>query len=144
MSSQVTIIGNLTKDPETKTMKSGATLTNMSVAVNRSWKNKEDAWEEQTSFFDVTAWSELAENIAASLKKGSKVIVTGRLEQQTWEKDGQKHSKVVLIAEDCGPSLRKAQVSGIVKVAGVAPAGKSSQTRQTALASVGAFEEEPF
>lgn len=144
MSSQVTIIGNLTKDPETKTMKSGATLTNMSVAVNRSWKNKEDVWEEQTSFFDVTAWSELAENIAASLKKGSKVIVTGRLEQQTWEKDGQKHSKVVLIAEDCGPSLRKAQVSGITKVLGATPAGKSGQTRQTALASVGAFEEEPF
>jgi single-strand DNA-binding protein len=116
MSSAVTIIGNLTSDPDMKTTKTGGHLLNFSVAVNRRWRNKQDQWEEETSFFDCTAWNELAENISASVGKGSRVIVTGRLEQQSWEKDGKNHSKIVLVAEDCGPSLRKAQVSGVTKI----------------------------
>jgi len=115
MSSAVTIIGNLTSEPEIKNTKSGGALLNFSVAVNRRWRNKQDQWEEETSFFDCTAWNELAENIAASTSKGARVIVTGRLEQQSWEKEGKNFSKIVLVAEDCGPSLRKAQVSGVTK-----------------------------
>lgn len=115
VSSTVTIIGNLTAKPEKKNIKSGSSLLNFSVAVNRRWRDKQDNWEEQTSFFDVTAWGELADNIEASLDKGTRVIITGRLEQQTWEKDGKNQSKVVLVAEDIGPSLRKAQVGEITK-----------------------------
>lgn len=141
MSSQVTLTGNLTSDPELKVMKSGSNLLRVGMAVNRRWKNKQDAWEEETSFFDINAWGELAENIAASLSKGTKVIVTGRLEQQTWEKDGQKQSKVVVIAEDIGVSLRKAQISGISKTG-----QQSGGQRQTSSSKAGADwdNEAPF
>lgn len=138
MSSVVTIIGNLTSEPEVKTTKAGGALLNFSVAVNRRWRNKQDQWEEETSFFDCTAWGELAENVAASASKGTRVIVTGRLEQQSWEKEGKNYSKIVLVAEDCGPSLRKAQVGGVTK---------TNQKTQSAApkAALPAFDdEEPF
>ena len=116
MTAQVTVVGNLTADPELKTTKTGSSVLRVGVAVNRRWKNKQDEWEEETSFFDVNAWGELADNVAASLSKGSRVLISGRLEQQTWEnKEGQKQSKVVLVADDIGVSLRKAQVAGINK-----------------------------
>lgn len=116
MTAQVTVVGNLTAEPELKTTKNGSSVLKVGVAVNRRWKNKQDEWEEEVSFFDVNAWGELADNVASSLSKGSRVIVSGRLEQQNWEnKEGQKQSKVVLVADDIGPSLRKAQVTGIVK-----------------------------
>lgn len=116
MTAQITVVGNLTADPELKTTKTGTNVLKVGVAVNRRWKNKQDEWEEQPSFFDVNAWGELADNVAQSLTKGSRVIISGRLEQQTWEnKEGQKQSKVVLVADDIGVSLRKAQVQGIVK-----------------------------
>jgi single-strand DNA-binding protein len=144
VSSTVTIIGNLTAKPEKKNIKSGSSLLNFSVAVNRRWRDKQDNWEEQTSFFDVTAWGELADNIEASLDKGTRVIVTGRLEQQTWEKDGKNQSKVVLVAEDIGPSLRKAQVGEITKTlsGNGNNQGKFAAKKQ---ASTPIFdEEEPF
>lgn len=116
MTAQVTVVGNLTAEPEIKTTKTGSSVLKVGVAVNRRWKNKQDEWEEEASFFDVNAWGELAENVAASLSKGSRVLISGRLEQQTWEnKEGQKQSKVVLVADDIGVSLRKAQVTGINK-----------------------------
>lgn len=144
VSSSVTIIGNLTSDPEKKSLKSGASLLNFSVAVNRRWRNKQDQWEEETSFFDCTAWSELADNIEASLSKGSRVIVTGRLEQQTWEKDGKNQSKIVLVAEDIGPSLRKAQVGQITKTT-TPGGGQKPQSGNYKPSAAPAFDdEEPF
>ena len=115
MTAQVTVVGNLTADPELKITKTGSSVLKVGVATNRRWKNKQDEWEEVVSFFDVNAWGELAENSAASLSKGARVLISGRLEQQTWEKEGQKQSKVVLVADDIGVSLRKAQVTGINK-----------------------------
>ena len=116
MTAQVTVIGNLTAEPEIKTTKTGSSVLKVGVAVNRRWKNKQDEWEEEVSFFDVNAWGELADNVASSLSKGSRVLVSGRLEQQSWEnKEGQKQSKVVLVADDIGVSLRRAQVVGINK-----------------------------
>lgn len=137
MTAQVTVIGNITAEPEVKTTKTGSSVLKVGLAVNRRWKNKQDEWEEEVSFFDVNAWGELADNVASSLSKGSRVIVTGRLEQQSWEKDGQKQSKVVLVADDIGVSLRKAQVSGI---------NKTGQQQQKAAPkkSGGWDEEEPF
>jgi single-strand DNA-binding protein len=145
VSSTVTIIGNLTAKPEKKSIKSGSSLLNFSVAVNRRWRNKQDQWEEETSFFDCTAWSELADNIEASLDKGTRVIVTGRLEQQTWEgKDGKNASKVVLIAEDIGPSLRKAQVGEITKTGVQNGTAQSNFTPQSQVSTSVFDEEEPF
>jgi single-strand DNA-binding protein len=128
MTAQVTVVGNLTADPELKTTKTGSSVLRVGVAVNRRWKNKQDEWEEETSFFDVNAWGELADNVASSLSKGSRVIVSGRLEQQSWEKEGQKQSKVVLVADDIGPSLRKAKVGSITKTLSAAQQQKATAT----------------
>jgi single-strand DNA-binding protein len=139
MTAQVTVVGNLTAEPEIKTTKTGSSVLKVGVAVNRRWKNKQDEWEEEASFFDVNAWGELAENVAASLSKGSRVLISGRLEQQTWEnKEGQKQSKVVLVADDIGVSLRKAQVTGINKT------GVQAQQQKQASKNTSGWEEEAF
>jgi single-strand DNA-binding protein len=139
MTAQVTVVGNLTAEPEIKTTKTGSSVLKVGVAVNRRWKNKQDEWEEETSFFDVNAWGELADNVAASLSKGSRVLVSGRLEQQTWEnKEGQKQSKVVLVADDIGVSLRKAQVTGINKT------GQQAQQQKQAPKNAIGWDEEAF
>ena len=77
------------------------------VAVNRSWRNQQtNEWEERTSFFNIVCWRQLAENVAASLKKGMRVVATGRLEQRSWETDqGEKRSVVEIVADEVGPSL---------------------------------------
>jgi single-strand DNA-binding protein len=108
MSTTVTITGNLIREPEIRYTKEGQAVTQLGVAVNRRWQDKvTQEWEEQTSFFDVVAWRDLAENIALSLSKGMRVIATGRLETRSWEDDeGHLRSKVELIADEVGPSLR--------------------------------------
>jgi single-strand DNA-binding protein len=104
----VELIGNITRDPELRFTPSGAAVANFGLAVNRRWRNQQtNEWEEQVSFFDVVCWRELAENVAESLTKGSRVIVTGRLDQRSWETDqGEKRSKVEVVADEVGPSLR--------------------------------------
>ncbi len=104
----VELIGNITRDPELRFTPSGAAVASFGLAVNRRWRNQQtNEWDEQVSFFDVVCWRELAENVAESLTKGSRVIVTGRLEQRSWETDqGEKRSKVEVIADEVGPSLR--------------------------------------
>ena len=78
----VTIVGNLTRAPELRFTPSGSPVANFGVAVNRRWQNRQtQEWEEQTSFFDVTCWRDLAENVAESLDQGARVVVTGRLER---------------------------------------------------------------
>lgn len=94
-----TITGNVTRDPEARFTNSGKAVASFGVAVSES--------ETETSFFDVTAWESLAENVVASISKGDRVVVTGRLKQSTWEtQEGDKRSKIELIADEVGPSLR--------------------------------------
>ena len=103
----VTIVGNITRDPELRYTPSGQANVRLGVAVNRKWQDRNSGeWQEATSFFDVIAWRELAENVNESLKKGARVIVTGRLEQRTWEQEGNKRSVVEIIADEIAPSLR--------------------------------------
>ena len=87
---------------------SGVSKVTFGVAVNRSWRNQQtQEWDEQTSFFNVVAWRQLAENVGASLTKGSRVVVSGRLEQRSWETEqGEKRSIVEIVADDVAPSLR--------------------------------------
>lgn len=109
MSNSVTIIGNVTRDPELRFTPNGQATASFGLAVNRRWQNRQtQEWEEETSFFDVQCWRELAENVAESIPRGARVIVHGRLEQRSWEdKDtGQKRSKVEINAEEVAPSLR--------------------------------------
>ena len=108
MSNTTTICGNLTREPEIRYTKEGQATTQLGIAVNRRWQDKTSGeWQEATSFFDVVCWRDLAENVALSLSKGMRVVVTGRLEQRSWESDeGEHHSKVEIVADEIGPSLR--------------------------------------
>ena len=145
----VTLVGNITRDPELRFTPSGQATARFGLAVNRRWQNRQtQEWEEATSFFDVVCWREQAENASESLSRGSRVIVTGRLEQRSWETpEGEKRSKVEVVADEIGPSLRwaTAQVtknerrgpdSGARAGAAVPAGGGSSE--------YGAFDEEPF
>jgi single-strand DNA-binding protein len=103
----VTIIGNLVEDPELRFTPSGVAMAKLRIAVNRRWRDRNDQWQEETSFFGGTVWREMAENIAESLQKGARVIVTGSLEQRSWEtQDGDKRSIVEIRIDEVGPSLR--------------------------------------
>jgi single-strand DNA-binding protein len=107
--STVTIVGNITRDPELRFTAGGKGIASFGLAVNRRWQQNGE-WQEKVSFFNVTAWDSLGENIAASLTKGTRVIVTGRLEQREYEtKEGEKRNVVEIVADEIGPSLRWAR-----------------------------------
>lgn len=104
----VSIVGNCTRDPETRFTQSGMCVASFGVAVSARKKNEATGqWEDgEASFFDVTAFGRLAENVAESVAKGRRVVVAGALKQSSWEKDGQKRSKVEVVADDVGVSLK--------------------------------------
>jgi len=104
----VTVTGNITRDPELRFTPGGTAVASFGLAWNRKYQNRQTGQqEEQVSFFDVTCWSQLAENVSESLTKGTRVIVNGRLEQRSWEtQDGDKRSKVEIIADEVAPSLK--------------------------------------
>ncbi|MGF1616951.1 MAG: single-stranded DNA-binding protein [Acidimicrobiia bacterium] len=107
MSNNVTLIGNLVDDPELRFTPSGVAMAKVRFAVNRRWRGQDGEWQEQTSFFTGTVWREQAETVAESLQKGTRVIVSGRLEQRSWETDdGDKRSVVEVQIDEIGPSLR--------------------------------------
>lgn len=118
----ITIIGNVTRDPELRYLTSGTALAQLGVAVNRRYQQNGE-WQEDTSFFDVVCWRELADNVSESISKGDRIIVTGRLEQRSWEtQDGDKRSKVEIVADEVGPSLRWA-TARIEKIRRDGPSG---------------------
>jgi single-strand DNA-binding protein len=104
----VTLVGNITRDPELRFTPSGQAVATFGLAVNRRWQNRQtNEWEEQVSFFDVKCWAQMAENVSESLGRGTRVVVSGRLEQRSWETDqGDKRSKVEVVADEIAPSLR--------------------------------------
>ena len=149
----VTLIGNLTRDPELRYTPAGAAQVSFGLAVNRRWQNRQtNDWEEATSFFNVVAWRDLAENIGECFSKGMRVIVTGRLEQRSWEtQDGEKRSVVEVVADEVGPSIRWATVQvtknerrggdfdgGGSSSGGGAPASRPASNEPPA------YDEEPF
>jgi len=104
----VTVVGNVTRDPELRYTAGGQAKAAIGLAVNRRWQNRQtQEWEEATSFFNIVAWGAMGENAAESCVKGSRIIVTGRLDQRSWETDnGEKRSVVEIVADEIGPSLR--------------------------------------
>ena len=109
MDNTVTLIGNLTRDPELRYTTGGRGVASFGLAVNRRWQQNGE-WQEAVSFFNIVAWADLGENAAASLTKDSRCMVTGRLEQRSYDnKEGQKVNITEVIADDLGPSLRWAQ-----------------------------------
>ena len=108
----VTLVGNLVDDPELRFTPSGVALAKLRVAVNRRWRDQSNEWQEETGFFGGTCWRDMAENVAESLQKGARVILTGRLQQRTWEtQEGEKRSIVEVTIDEIGPSLRWATAS---------------------------------
>lgn len=140
MTAQLTIVGTAGRDPELRYTSSGQATTKFGVAVNRRWQNKQtQEWEESTSWFDVVAWGQLAENVAESVQKGTRVVVAGRVEVRPWEdRDGQKRTAVELVADSIGCDLRWA----------TAQVTRNERRDNTATArtapSGGGYDDEPF
>jgi len=156
----ITLVGNITRDPELRFTPSGQATASFGLAVNRVWNDRQtNERKEAVSFFDIVCWREMAENASESLQKGSRVIVTGRLEQRSWEtNDGEKRSKVEVIADEVGPSLRWATAEvkkndrrGPGDFGGGGGGGRESGSRPPATppadgppADTYEFSEEPF
>ena len=105
-SNSITLTGNLTRDPELRFTTGGRGVASFGLAVNRRYQVNGE-WQEQTSYFNVTAWGQLGENAAATFTKGTRVVVTGRLEQREYtSREGEKRTAIDVIADELGPSLR--------------------------------------
>lgn len=97
---QVTLMGNLTRDPELRQTPNGQSVCSFSLALNRSYKGGDGEWTEVTDFVNCIAWGPLGERVAQYLTKGRPALVSGRLQSSSWEQDGQKRSKLEVVAQD--------------------------------------------
>jgi len=104
----VTLCGNLTREPEFVQTSTGTALVRASMATNHR-KQVGGKWEDEPSYFDLVLFGDQAMNVLESLHQGDRVMVTGRLKWSSWEKDGQKRSKIEVVVDEIGPSLRWAQ-----------------------------------
>ena len=153
MANSITVTGNLTRDPELRFTQGGRAVANFRIASSRRFQ-KNNEWQEQTSFFDVVAWAQLGENTAASLNKGARVIVTGRIEQRDFEtREGEKRTVFEITADEIGPSLRwaTAQVERTDRSGGGGGGGGGDRSyggsgggRPAENQSYGGGDEEPF
>jgi single-strand DNA-binding protein len=146
----ITVVGNVTRDPELKFLNSGQAALKLSIAVNRRWQNRQtQEWEERVSYFEVVGYGAMAENAANSLTKGARVIVSGRLEQRTWEtENGDKRSIVEINADEIGPSLKWA-TAVVTRTPRAEGSNFQSSDRPAAAPRTNepsgyAFDEEPF
>ncbi len=100
--SKAIVAGNVTRDPEMRATPSGAQACNFTIAVNRVFRGSDGNQQEQTSFIDCVAWGRSGETIAQYVKKGSALIVSGRIEQRSWEDktSGQRRSRTEIIVDD--------------------------------------------
>ena len=149
----ITIVGNVTREPELRFTANGSSKLSLGLAVNHRYpdRGRPGEWVEDTSFFNVICWADLADNVAASVQKGSRIIVMGRLSQRSWETDNnEKRSVVEVIAEEVGPSLRwaTAQISRTERKGPGEGARAGAATPPAAGVSAGGgyddFGEEPF
>jgi len=102
----ITLVGNLTRDPELRFTTGGRGVASFGIAVSRRYQVNGE-WQEQTSYFNIVAWGQLGENAASSLTKGMRVVVSGRLEQREYQnREGEKRTAIEINADEVGPSLR--------------------------------------
>jgi single-strand DNA-binding protein len=151
MSTPITLIGNLTSDPELKFFEGGTAKATASIAVNEYWTDKDGERQEKTSYFNLVAWRQTAEDMCRVASKGMRVIVVAKPEQRSWEdKDtGAKRSTVEFIVSEVGPSARglddvtrkqaAAQEGGAPRKPAYAGAKRPATSRQEI-----PTEEEPF
>jgi single-strand DNA-binding protein len=142
---QVTIVGNLTDDPELRYTPNGAAVATLRVAVNRRIPDGAGGWKDaETSFFRVNAWRTLAENAAESLTRGARVLVTGRLRSRSWEnQEGETRSAVEIEADEVGPSLRWATAK-VEKQGRSGGGGGGDWSENVSVGAAGGAEETPL
>jgi single-strand DNA-binding protein len=149
----VTLVGNITREPELRFTGGGKGVASFGLAVNRRYQVNGE-WQEKVSFFNIVAWDTLGENAAASLHKGTRIIVNGRLEQRDYEtREGEKRTVVEIVADEIGPSLRwaRAEIERISRdSAGSGSSNSSAGGSASSPAGVGRApdpvygDEEPF
>jgi single-strand DNA-binding protein len=151
----IDLVGNLTRDPELRYTPGGMPVATFGLAVNLRRQNRQtNEWEDRASFFDIVCYGSLGENVSETLGRGTRVMVVGRLEQRSWEtQEGDKRSKVEVIADEVGPSLRwaTADVTKNERRPGgeMAGGGGASPARSGARPAAGEppaydYDEEPF
>jgi len=96
---KVILVGHLTRDPELRYIASGTAICSFGIAINEKYKSG-DEWKEKVHFVDITVWGKQGENCAQYLNQGSQALIDGKLNYQTWEKDGQKRSKLEVVANN--------------------------------------------
>ena len=96
---KVMIVGNLTKDPELKQLPSGSSVANFSVATNRTWKDSNGTKQEEVEYHNIVVFGKMADTVAQYMRKGSQLMIEGRLQTQSWEKDGVKKYRTEIVAE---------------------------------------------
>ncbi len=97
---KVVLMGNLTRDPELRSTPNGQSVAGFSLAVNRTWKNANGEQQEAVDYIDCNAWGKAGEIISQYMQKGRPILISGRLQQRSWEQEGQKRSKVEVVVED--------------------------------------------
>ena len=97
---KVVLMGNLTRDPELRTTSNGTSVCGFSLAVNRTWRNAQGEQQEAVDFVDCTAWGKAGEIISQYMQKGRALLVSGRLQQNSWEQDGKTRTKIEVVVED--------------------------------------------
>jgi single-strand DNA-binding protein len=143
----ITVVGNLTADPELRFTPSGAGVTNFTVASTpRTFDKASGEWKDGDALFlRCSIWRQAAENVAESLVKGARVIVSGRLKQRSYEKDGEKRTVYELDVDEVGPSLKyaTAKVNKVQRSAGDTSGG-SADSWGSAKTKSATEEESPF
>lgn len=139
----IVISGNLTRDLETRFTPSGTQVVHGGLAQNRRWKNAAGEQQESTNYFDFVIWGDVGAHATESLSKGDRVILSGRLEYRSWKADvdgqEQTRSKIELVVDDIGPSLRWATAT-VAKVA----KGEGNGAGARVTVPPEAYDEEPF
>lgn len=145
---QAIIMGNLTRDPELRTTPSGQSVASFAVATNRSWTDNSGERKEAVEYHEVVAWAKLGELANQYLSKGRKVMVIGRLQTQSWEKDGVKRQRTEIVASDInfldrpGESAGSAGVNSSDEATPPAPKASAKKTEDVVIEDLG-DETEP-
>lgn len=130
---QVTLMGNLTRDPELRQTPNGQSVCSFSLALNRSYKDQSGEWVEATDYVDIVAWAGLGERVSQYLSKGRRCLVVGRLQSSSWEQEGKKRTKVEVLAQDVtfldSPRGGDAPDEGSNSRGGEKPAAKPSSSK---------------
>lgn len=108
----VTVSGNLTRDPEVRNLPSGQAVCSLRIAHNERFKDASGEWADRAAYFDVTVWSGLGEWMGRNLKKGQKVVVSGRLRWREWGEEGAKRQAVDITADSVVPVVRDGDSRG--------------------------------